>query len=131
MMKLVAMGVEEYPDGRQVCLRIAPGQRVYFMRLAQMMVRQEGLCALCGEWLGHDATFDHEAGRGAGGSTRDDRIEVLDAATGEVRWQNAAVHELCNGQKGSRRYRWVNGKYVPAVYASAEQAVAVEVGCGD
>jgi hypothetical protein len=50
-------------------------------------------------------TFDHEAGRGAG--KQDDRIEVAGL------WQNAAVHEICNSLKGSKRYKWVNGVYKP------------------
>jgi len=55
-----------------------------------------------------DPTFDHEAGRGFGGGFRDDSLFHVDGT-----WRNAAVHFLCNGQKGSRAYRWQNGKYLP------------------
>lgn len=49
-----------------------------------------------GEWMfPYEVTFDHEAGRTAG--HRDDRIEV----NGVI--QNAAVHLLCNGLRGSSR----------------------------
>jgi hypothetical protein len=51
--------------------------------------------------------MDHQDGRGHGGGIRDDRTIV----NGE--WHNAAVHGICNTRKGSKRYRWVNGKYVP------------------
>jgi hypothetical protein len=52
--------------------------------------------------------FDHESGRGHGGGNRTDAI--LDA---EGNWVNAALCHNCNQWKGSRRYKWVNGSYLP------------------
>jgi hypothetical protein len=67
-----------------------------------MARRQRGRCALCGHLMDEGTpTFDHENGRGMGGAKRDDRIEV------KGRWQNAAVHYLCNGDKGSRKVPYV------------------------
>lgn len=82
---------------REVCQNNAAGDAEYKRRTLAMAARQKGMCALCGTPLGNDVTFDHEQGRGLGGAKRDDRIEV------EGRWQNAAVHWKCNGEKGSRR----------------------------
>lgn len=94
--------VKVYPDGREVCT--AAGYREYMSRRDAMAVRQNGRCALCGDYMFFQ-TFDHERSRGGG--KRDDRIEV------DGKWQNAAVHFECNTRKGSKRYAWVNGKYVP------------------
>lgn len=52
-----------------------------------------------------DTTFDHQVPR----IDQDDRIEV------DGNWHNAAVHLRCNTKKGSKRYHWLNGKYVPVV----------------
>lgn len=91
-----------YADGREVCdLSTREGRGVYGQRIDEMAVRQKGVCALCGLLLGGDRTFEHEAGRGTGGGHRDDRIAYPDG-----RWMNAALHYLCNGRKGSRRYYW-------------------------
>jgi hypothetical protein len=51
--------------------------------------------------------MDHQGGRGSGGGIRDDRTVV------DGEWHNAAVHGICNTRKGSKRYSWLNGKYVP------------------
>ncbi len=50
-----------------------------------------------GRLLLKDATFEHEDGRGAGGSKRDDRIVLPDGT-----WINGVSHLLCNSLKGSR-----------------------------
>ena len=85
-------------DGREICLSTKSGRVEYRRRTMLMFDRQEGLCALCempmSQW---DITFDHEHGRGMGGSNRDDRIEA------NGRRINAAVHSLCNYSKGSKR----------------------------
>lgn len=89
-----------YPEGpgkREVCLKTPLGRREYKRRVELMWDRQACLCALCGKYLRLDeATFDHQDGRGMGGARRDDRIEVNGIPL------NAAVHGLCNTQKGSR-----------------------------
>lgn len=115
-VRAVRVAVNVFCDGREVCdLKCAAGKREYLYRIAEMMVRQGMVCPLCGGWLScSDATFEHQAGRGHGGGHRDDRIEV------DGKPQNAAVHGSCNSKKGSRRYHWVNGNFIPAVYLSAE-----------
>ena len=91
-----------------VCPDTILGNREYKMRIHAMWTRQDATCAYCRLTLRYDeATFDHEAGRGLGGGHRDDRIEV------DGRWHNAALHYACNGKKGSRRYRWQDGRYLP------------------
>jgi hypothetical protein len=100
--------VKVYPDGREYCTASASGLREYKARTYAMADRQEGRCAICGfhfdGWFG-DPTFDHESGRTAG--HKDERIEV------EGVWHNAALHYKCNSIKGSKKYAWVDGKYVP------------------
>ena len=103
--KAVTESVKIFPDGREVCLPNAAGNAEYKQRTEQMSVRQAYLCALCGLPM-REPTFDHERSRGHGGAFRDDRIEVRGA------WQNAAVHWLCNGNKGSKRRAWRDGKYM-------------------
>jgi hypothetical protein len=98
----------KHRDGREVCNDTAAGKRDYTGRTVEMWERQDGKCAICGHWIElRYATFDHEEPRGMGGGSRDDRTVV----NGE--WHNAAAHGICNTRKGSKRYRWVNGKYVP------------------
>lgn len=94
--------VKNNGDKEVLNLGTIEGWRKYKHRTWEMNDRQNDLCAICGLWMARP-TFDHEAGRGAG--KRDDRIE----AGGH--WQNAAVHEHCNGLKGSKRYKWQNGVY--------------------
>jgi hypothetical protein len=93
-----------HPGGREVCLETAAGKREYAVRSLAMMTRQGCLCAMCGESV-LSPQFDHEAGRGSGGSHRDDRIEV------DGQWQNAALCGWCNSAKGSKRFSWNNGIY--------------------
>lgn len=101
-------GVKTYSDGREVCTGTAFGKREYKRRTEAMRERQGGRCAIGGEWLAvGEAQFDHEAGRGSGGGHRDDRIEI------DGQWVNAAVCGECNGRKGSRRYEWRGGLYLP------------------
>jgi hypothetical protein len=101
--------VHVYPDGREVCnRRTVAGRAEYMGRTLDMSRRQGRRCALCPFLMvPGDETFEHEEGRGMGGSHQDDRIVV----NGE--WKNAAVHYGCNGRKGSKRYHWLDGKYVP------------------
>jgi hypothetical protein len=54
--------------------------------------------------------FDHEAGRGANGKHRDDRIYHKDGS-----WRNAALCSNCNTWKASRRFKWIEGKYQEVV----------------
>lgn len=99
-----------FPDGREVCdLNLKGGKGIYTLRIGRMASRQRYICPLCGTSLSpfEAPEFDHEAGRGSGGSHRDDRIEV------GGKWQNAAVHYYCNMKKGSVRYHWLDGSYVP------------------
>lgn len=94
--------VKVFPDGREVCPGV--GNREYINRREAMVIRQDGICAIC-ETPMTFPTFDHEHSRGGG--KRDDRIEI------DGQWHNAAVHFECNTRKGSRRYHWVNGEYIP------------------
>lgn len=106
--------VKVHPDGREVCnCRSIGGSIEYHSRTAAMEYRQHYGCAICG--ISRLLTFDHQNGRGMGGSRggaiRDDRIEI------DGKWFNAALCVSCQSLKGSRRYHWVkeNGqmKYVP------------------
>lgn len=117
----VVNGVMTYPDGREVCQDTMAGRREYRSRTRQMLMRQRGVDAITGEPMDTwEATFDHEAGRGHGGGHRDDRIGSDDD------WHNAALSEASNSKKGSRRYKWVGGKYIPAVYSTPEQMEMAE-----
>lgn len=93
--------VRTMKDGREVCQQqTKAGADEYKLRRMIMRHRQKCLCALCGLWMSEEeTTFDHERGRGGG--KRDDRIEI------DGKWHNAAVHWLCNGDKGSRKVAYV------------------------
>jgi len=120
--KYVVDGVRIFPDGRQVCTETKRGREIYLARTIYLYVRQEGLCAICGKWMHpYDASFEHEAGRGSGGSHRDDRTQFPDG-----RDMNAALCVKCNGEKGSRRFHWSHGRFIPAVYLSYEDWQAAE-----
>lgn len=100
--KYVVGGLIIYPDGREVCRENQEGRRIYKQRTMAMRERQGELCCLCGLWMHpDDTTFEHERSRGMGGAFRDDRSEVDGVRV------NGAAHELCNGQKGSRRVEYV------------------------
>jgi hypothetical protein len=89
-------------DGREICSKTDLGRAEYKRRTNSMAERQGWRCGLCGLAMTPDTvTFDHQWGRGMGGSRRDDRI-VLDG-----RPFNAAVHYVCNGEKGSRIVAYV------------------------
>lgn len=103
--------IKVFPDGREVLqTRLvdevgAEGRAEYKRRVAAMWKRQDGICCLYGflpecpgQLLLKEATFEHEGGRGSGGSKRDDRIELSDGS-----WINGAAHLVCNNLKGSRR----------------------------
>jgi hypothetical protein len=93
--------VKVYSGGREVC-KIPE----YWRRREQMCEWQGQKCAIC--LLPRvPLCFDHEAGRGLGGGHRDDRIIVNGLR------QNAALCIPCNSEKGSKRYAWIDGKYVP------------------
>lgn len=97
--ELIAGAYRRYPDGREVCTSRERGREEYRYRIMQMVMRQSGKCRWCHQALMlHDATFDHEQGRGMGSSRRDDRI--MDSNGREI---NAAIHARCNIEKGSRR----------------------------
>ena len=101
--------VKVFPDGREVCnLKVKAGKQEYYQRTITMLIDQMMRCAICHRPLDIIwAYFDHEAGRGSGGGHRDDRIEV------DGHKQNAAVCRRCNSEKGSKRYHWVDGVYIP------------------
>ena len=98
------VGVKVYPNGREVCIALTiEGGREYKRRIEAMWYRQFGICCLYGFLEGcpgvldlREATFEHEDGRGMGGSKRDDRIEKDGTP------YNGAAHLNCNGEKGSR-----------------------------
>lgn len=102
-------GVLYLPDGRQVCAGDAAGDREYRRRLWAMVERQGYCCAITGKAFTDysEPTFDHEGGRGHGGGHRDDQIDV------DGRWQNAALSLEANTLKGSKRYSWQQGEYLP------------------
>jgi len=100
--------IKTYLGGREVCQGNAAGKREYLARTVEMWERQKGLCAICGNWIElRFAEFDHQNGRGLNGAHRDDRTVV------GGNWHNAAVHHVCNIAKASKRYHWLEGKYVP------------------
>ena len=102
------MSVKTYPDGREVCLDTKAGRAEYKNRTRLMWERQEGRSAISLESITLDmAYFDHQAGRGFSGSHRDDRIEI------DGKWHNAALSWSDNAGKGSKRYEWRDGHYVP------------------
>ena len=104
----VKVAVVRFDDGREICQQNAAGRHEYYSRIAEMMLRQGMVCPLCEDWLSsEDVQFEHQAGRGFSGAHRDDRIVV------NGHWQNAAVCGKCNTAKGSRRYEWRSGEYVP------------------
>ena len=102
---------------REVCQGSAAGKREYKARTTEMWLRQEGICPICNLWVDqNEATFEHQEPRRMGGGFTDDRT-IID---GE--WHNAAAHGHCNTEKGSKRYQWVDGKYVSVL--SREREVA-------
>jgi 5-methylcytosine-specific restriction endonuclease McrA len=104
-------GVWTYPDGREVCDKTAAGLREYKKRTEQARTRQDCRCATCNRFLSQSAaTLDHEEPRGFGGANRDDRMTHDDGS-----WRNAALCMICNHIKGSRRFHWKDGVYMPQV----------------
>ncbi len=89
-------------DGREICNQYtSTGRKEYTKRTIAMLVRQRGLCCLCGLYLSPDeATFEHQDGRGMNGSHRDDRIEK------DGKPYNGAAHGRCNVEKGSKRINY-------------------------
>lgn len=106
-----------YRDGREECLNNAAGKRLYAERTETMAARQNWKCAICTRILARP-TFDHQDGRGMGGSRRTDAI-----VTPEGLWLNAALCCGCNHAKGSARYKWnEHGFYVPNIREVQEAA---------
>jgi hypothetical protein len=99
---MVMPPIKVFPDGREVCIRTClAGNEEYRARTLKMLKRQNGYCCLCNLPLrDSDATFEHQDGRGMGGSRRDDRIEK------EGKPYNGAAHGWCNAEKGSRRINY-------------------------
>lgn len=93
---------------REICnLETREGREIYAERTSQMASRQRFRCAICKHpQLGMQ--FDHESGRGHGGGHRNDAI-----TNAEGEWINAALCSNCNQWKGSKRYKWINGQYLP------------------
>lgn len=92
-----------YKEGRELCLT----HTGYANRVIEMADRQGWMCAICEKLMTHP-TFEHEAGKGMGNTSQDDRILNPDGS-----WYNASVCLNCNSKKGSTRYVWVNKKYQP------------------
>lgn len=99
----------EGPNGRQVCAPTAAGKREYDRRRDELQARQKNKCAICGNW-NMSMEFDHQAGRGANGGHRDDRL-----INEKGEWINAALCTRCNTKKGSKRYEWRNKRYLKVV----------------
>src|ERR1700677_4595297 len=102
-IKKPVAAVRIFADGREVCTDTPAGWEEYRSRKRKMWERQNKICCLvnhCPTCTGRmrwaDTTFEHEAGRGAGGSKRDDRIEVNGKRV------NGAAHHWCNAWKMSR-----------------------------
>lgn len=101
-----------YPEGiggREVCSPTAAGVREYNRRRDELHARQKNKCAICGNW-NLSMEFDHQAGRGANGGHRDDRVVDENG-----NWMNAALCTRCNTKKGSKRYEWRNKRYLKVV----------------
>jgi|SRR6185312_7021382 len=93
--------IKKYDDGREVLnMETAEGLAEYKQRTYEMAKRQDFFCGCgCGQVLNvWNMTFDHESGRGLGGSRRDDRISL---PNGEL--LNRALTYECNRRKGSVR----------------------------
>lgn len=103
----------QYPEGLggpEICdLDTAEGRRIYEARTNEMAELQNNRCAICGRPM-FRPQFDHAAGRGHGGGHRDDR--TVNSKGNRI---NAAVDGECNIAKGSKRYHWLNGKYLPRI----------------
>lgn len=112
------LAVKTHRDGREECLRSTAGNKEYARRRAEMVIRQLGRCAMCRR-SGLDLTFGHECCRSGG--KRDDRIWDEDRKP-----KNAALCLACNGIQGSRRFHWLDGSFVPAVYSTIEEFIAAE-----
>lgn len=110
-------GVMTYLDAdglvlREVCAETAAGKREYERRLGVLVLRQLGRCAICLKYM-QKPVFDHASGRGFSGSHRGDRCWDEDGNP-----KNASLCDPCNGLKGSRRYEWKDGAYVPVERAA-------------
>lgn len=100
-------GVYRFPDKREVCDdKSKKGRDEYQRRKLEMWERQGKRCALqitdiCkqkqGRWPKDEIQFDHQDGRGSGGSKRDDRVWI------DGKPVSAAVCPWCNCAKGSRK----------------------------
>jgi hypothetical protein len=107
-VKYVPQGVKIYADGREVCNNnTTVGHEEYKRRKRVMWERQNKICCLfrkcptCpGKLRWGEATFEHEKGRGLGGSKRDDRIEI------DGKPVNGVAHAACNIWKGSRAIQY-------------------------
>lgn len=79
--------------GRQLCAKTEKGRKEYRHRTEFVWEVYDRKCVLCGSGVSlEQVTLDHRAGRGMGGSNRDERInKVLPA------------HAVCNARKGSCR----------------------------
>jgi hypothetical protein len=99
------LAVRVFMDGREVCdVTRRAGYDEYERRKRLMWERQGKKCFLCGQTLfWKDATFEHQDGRGMGGSKRDDRIEK------DGQPYNGVAHLLCNQTKGSQSLeKWLD-----------------------
>lgn len=91
---------ETMPDGREICLDTPAGKKEYRCRTLECRRRQGELCRWCGFWMAEEqTTLDHDNRRGGG--RRDDRIVII--VLGKRVRHNAAVHMLCNGERGSQK----------------------------
>jgi hypothetical protein len=101
MLSKTTNGVTTYADGREKCCNTPTGKAEYKRRVWLMWLRQKKRCCICWLWLRlENATFEHQDGRGMGGSTRDDRIEK------DGHPYNGAACWKCNNEKGSKRMNY-------------------------
>jgi len=93
-IKKPPVAVRTFRDGREVCnLLCKAGADEYQRRKRVAWEKQGKICGICSLPLAwKDTTCDHIKPRKSGGSERDDRQENL-----------AAVHWVCNAQRGSKR----------------------------
>lgn len=101
-MKIIAVhGVLHYSDGREVCTKDRAGKLEYKRRVEIMWRRQKGVCGLrisplCPVNISlEQATFDHQDGRGMGGSRRNDAVEI------DGKPYNCVACLWCNQLQGS------------------------------
>lgn len=92
-------GIIIYSDGREVCdLETTAGRWEYGQRKHLMWMRQQKKCRICTKPLREEEmVFEHQDGKGLGGSHQDDRVEK------DGKPYNSVTCGRCNILKGSKR----------------------------